>query len=83
LGLATVIIPSGERNSEKGRERGIGVVFSAYQDETFNGETDDERLVVRLEKARRRFDRAAPCVKYRFVVVSRETIPEDLATPSD
>jgi hypothetical protein len=77
LGLVATVIPHADRNSEKGRERGMGVVLSAHQDETFRGETEGERVTARLEKARRRFDGGDPSTRYRFSVLDRERIPED------
>ena len=71
LGLDRIVIPAADRHSDKGRERGIGVVLSGHRDETFNAETDDERLTVRLEKARLRFDSESPSTRYRLVVLER------------
>ena len=51
LGLVKMVIPEADRDSDAGRERGIGVVLSNHQDETFRVETEDERLTLRLEKA--------------------------------
>lgn len=53
------------------------VVLSAHRDETFHTETEDERLTVRLEKARRRFDGEEATTRYRFVVIDRDQLPED------
>ena len=77
-GLVKVVIPPADQGSDKGRERGMGVVLSAHRDETFHAETDDERLTLRLEKNRQRRDREKePSTKYKFVVVKREPIPAD------
>ena len=57
----------------------MGVVLSAHRDETFHVETEDRRTVLRLEKARRRFEEGgAPSTRYRFVVLKEEDIPEDM-----
>jgi len=78
LGLADAVIPEADRNSDLGRERGIGVVLSAHRDETFHVETEDRRTVLRLERARRRFEEGRdPSTRYRFVVLREEVIPED------
>jgi hypothetical protein len=84
LGLAKRLIPDGERDSSEGRRRGIGVVLSAHRDETLHIEAEDERLTLRLEKARRRFNRGEqPSTRYRFRALARETIPEDPANEDD
>jgi hypothetical protein len=77
LGLTKTIIPAADRDSDRGRERGIGVVLSAYVQETFHAQTDDERLTLQLEKARRRFESGQPATRYRFRVLTREPLPED------
>ncbi|HVX13850.1 MAG TPA: hypothetical protein VHC22_21890 [Pirellulales bacterium] len=77
IGLVKTLIPEADRGSPDGHTRGIGVVLSAHVDETFDVETEDERLSLRLEKARRRFDAGTPTTRYRFSVLSREPIPAD------
>jgi hypothetical protein len=77
LGLVAVVIPPADRANEKARERGIGVVLSAHIEEFFVIETDAERLTLRLEKARRRFDEGKPSWRYRFTVTDREELPAD------
>jgi hypothetical protein len=77
VGMAKVVIPEHELGTDQGRERGIGVVLSAHRDETFAVETDDEKLTLRLERARRRFDGGEPKTRYRFVAFQRQPIPED------
>jgi hypothetical protein len=77
IGVEPIVIPAADRGTDSGRERGMGVVLSAHQDETFEVATEDETLTLRLEKARRRFDGADPSTRYRFVCLSREAIPED------
>jgi len=77
LGLVKVVIPESDRDSDGGRVRGIGVVLSAHQGETFDVTTEDENLRLRLEKGRRRFDAGKISTRYRFVVLTREPIPED------
>jgi hypothetical protein len=77
------VIPRGDQTSDKGRERGIGVVFSAHRDETLHGETDRERLTLRLDRARRRFEKGQPSTRYRFCVVDREQRPIDPEQEAD
>lgn len=83
LGLVKVLIPEADRDSEKGRERGIGVVMSAHQDETFHAETEDECLVVRLRRARRRFEQGKISTRYQFTVIDREELPADDESSDD
>jgi hypothetical protein len=78
LGLARVLIPEAERDSDKGRERALGVILSAHQQETFHVETEDKRLSMQLLKERRRFEEGQePSTRYRFAVLKQEDIPED------
>ncbi|MBA4066676.1 MAG: hypothetical protein C0501_23815 [Isosphaera sp.] len=68
LGLVRRLIPEGDRDTDAGRQRGIGIVFTAHDGETYAVETDDLPLTLRLEKARRRFD-GPPSTRYRFLTV--------------
>jgi hypothetical protein len=77
LGLVKAIIPAADQDSEAGRARGLGVVLMAHRDETFETETEKERLTLRLEKKRARFQGSEPQVRYRFVLVDREPLPLD------
>jgi hypothetical protein len=77
VGVARVLISDYERDTDAGRARGIGVALSRHEDETFAVETEDERLVLKLEKARRRFGEAEATTRYSFAVLSREALPED------
>lgn len=78
LGPVKAIVPEGDRDSEAGRERGLGVVLSAHRDETFHVETDDVRLELKLEKARRRFEAGEePSTRYRFEITKKSEIPVD------
>jgi hypothetical protein len=82
LGLVKAVIPEGDREADKSRERGVGVVLSAHRDETFALETDDRRLALRLEKRRARFGGEDPSTRYRFATVRAEPVPEDHAPPA-
>lgn len=78
LGLARALIPAAERDTDGGRARATGVVLSAHQGETFELETSDDRLLLRLVKARRRFVAGdEPSTRYRFEVVARTPVPAD------
>jgi hypothetical protein len=77
LGLAKYLIPEGDRDTERGRQRGIGVALSTHVGETFHAETENERLAMTLVRARRRFDRSVPSTRYCFNVLAREELPCD------
>jgi hypothetical protein len=77
LGLVRQVIPEHDRDTDLSREHGIGVVLSAHRDETFEVETDDGVVRLRLEKRRARFDRKGPATRYRFVTLDRRDLPED------
>jgi hypothetical protein len=77
LGLTRAVVPPADQNTEAGRKRGIGTVLSAHLDETFEADTDADRLTLRLEKLRRRWDGGEPHVRYRFRSLGSETIPAD------
>lgn len=77
IGVDSIVIPPADRGTDSGRQRGIGVVLSAHQDETFEVATEDEILTLRLEKARRRFEGDDPSTRYRFACLSREAVPVD------
>jgi hypothetical protein len=81
LGLVKQVIPEQDRETDKSRERGIGAVMSAHRGETLHTETDDSKLTLRLEKARRRFEDGQPTTRYRFVTVQKEPLPEDAPQP--
>jgi hypothetical protein len=70
LGLVKRVIPVGDRETDAGRQRGIGVVFTAHRGETFSVDTEELRLHLQLEKARQRFDGKEPTTRYRFLVLS-------------
>jgi hypothetical protein len=77
LGLVKTLIPTNERDSDKGRERAIGVLLSGHEQETFSVSGEDETLTLRLEKKRGRFGGGEPSTRYRFAVASRQVVPED------
>lgn len=76
LGLVKALIPEADRDSDAGRLRGLGVVFSDHERETFHAEDEDRRSVLVLEKCRRRFD-GEPQRRYRFRVLEAAEIPAD------
>ena len=76
-GLVPYLIDAADRGSDKGRERGMGCVLSRHVDETFYTTTDEESLVLRLEKARRRFVGSKASTRYRFLILERKPLPAD------
>ena len=78
LGLLRALLSEADRDSAGGRERATGVVLSAHRDELFTVETDDEHLVLKLEKGRRRFVAGdEPSTRYRFAIIKKLPIPVD------
>jgi hypothetical protein len=77
LGLVKAVIPPADQDSEAGRARGIGVVLKAHVGESFATETETEKLTLRLEWRRGRFQGSEVQVRYRFVLVDQEDLPLD------
>lgn len=78
LGLVKALIPEADRESESGRARGMGVVLTAHRDETFEVETENDRLTLKLGKSRRRYEQGhQPSTRYGFEVVAKAPIPAD------
>jgi hypothetical protein len=77
LGLVKAVIPPADQDSEAGRARGIGVVLKAHVGESFATETETEKLTLRLEWRRGRFQGSEVQVRYRFVLVDQENLPLD------
>jgi hypothetical protein len=77
-GLAKTLIHANERDTEKGRERAIGVLLKPLRGETFEVETDTRRLTLRLEGGFRRWSPGKnPHVRYRFTVIREEATAID------
>jgi hypothetical protein len=82
-GLARILFPVNERDTEKGRERAIGVIMSRHQDETFEASTETRRLKVRLEGGNRRWTSGGnPHVRYVFTVLEEGPIQVDDEDPT-
>ena len=77
VGVVKAVVGEHDRDTDQGRARGVGVALSAHRDETFEVETEDERLLLKLERARRRFAPGGPSTRYRCAVVGRTPAPED------
>ena len=76
LGRVKTVIPEADRESDDSRARGIGTVLHAHTDETFEVETETERLTLKLEQRRGRWG-GEPHNRWRFVVVDTEQLPVD------
>jgi hypothetical protein len=77
-GLIKTLCASGDRETPKGRERGIGVVFTRYRDEIFEARTPTTKLRVRLEGGHRRWSQGKnPSTRYIFRVLEEEVIPTE------
>jgi hypothetical protein len=78
LGVVKAVVPKADQDSDKGRERGIGVVLSSHREERFQVETEDKRMTLVLKKRRARFQGAAePTTCYKFEVEHTADVPED------
>jgi len=77
-GLSKSLIPANERDTEKGRERSLGVLLKPLVGETFLVETETRRYRLRLLGGLRRWlPGKNPHVRYCFHVVEEETLEED------
>ena len=75
-GLVKTLIPTNERDTDKGRERAIGVLLKPLRGETFEVATDTKRYLLKLEGGLRRWVQGKnPHVRYRFVVEAEEELP--------
>jgi hypothetical protein len=84
-GLAKVFFSTVERDTQKGRERAIGVVLSSHLDETFDVESEEAgqptRLRLQLHGGYRRWERGGSASnRYLFEVLGREVLPLDEVT---
>ncbi len=70
LGLEKAVIPVADQGTDAGRQRGVGVVLTNYQDETLLVETEAGNLTLLLKKDRRRWDGNEPHVKYQFQTIN-------------
>jgi hypothetical protein len=85
LGLTNPLVPQNERSTHEAQKRGLGKVLSSHENEKFvvqSEDEEDERVVFRLEKVRRRFENGKIGTRYGFVVVD-ETEPDDDDGPDD
>jgi len=74
-GLAKTLFSPTERDTEKGRERCIGVVLRRHLEETFDAKTETKRLRLRLEGGNRRWTKGKnPHVRYVFGVLNEQDL---------
>ncbi len=76
LGLIKSVVPESDRENDKSRTRGTGVVLSAHLNETFTVEEEGSKVVLLLEKRRSR-QGGEPKVLYRFAVTPTESVAGD------
>jgi hypothetical protein len=79
LGLTKVGIPSGDRENDAGRVRGIGSVLSAHEQERLVVAEDEANLVLWLERSRGRFRQQQPHLHYRFVALDKDERSQNIA----
>ena len=74
-GLAKTLFSTHERDTEKGRERAIGVLLSRHLDEVFDAKTDEKRIRVRLDGGFRRWVKGEnPHTRYVFWVIEQKAV---------
>ena len=77
-GLGKTLFPPNERDTDKGRERAIGVVLKRHLDETFTIQTDTRILRLRLEGGNKRWTSGKnPHVRYVFRLLEEKELPVD------
>lgn len=76
--MSKSLIPANERDTEKGRERSLGVLLRPLVGETFLVETETRRYRLRLLGGLRRWLTGKnPHVRYQFEVASEEVLCEE------
>lgn len=79
LGLMDPLVSKNERSTHEAHKRGLGKVLGGHLDENFIvpvEDEEDERVVFRLKRLRRRFENGKPENRYGFLVV-KEATPDD------
>jgi hypothetical protein len=77
-GLVKTLLPPNERETDKGRERSIGVVLKRHLDETFNARTETKALRLKLEGGCKRWVKGKnPHVRYVFKTLEVTDLPTD------
>ncbi len=82
-GLAKTLFSPTERDTDKGRQRGIGVILSRHLDENFHLQTETQNLKLRLEGGSRRWVKGKnPHVRYRFQTLEVTKLRVDDEVPA-
>jgi hypothetical protein len=77
-GFAKILFSPVERDTEKGRQRGIGVVLKRHINETFEVKTETTLMRLRLIGGNRRWTAGKNAhVRYKFEKLHEERLPED------
>ena len=80
LGLIDPLVPKNERSGHEAQKRGLGKVLSSHENEKFVVQSEDEeddRVVFRLEKVRRRFENGKAENRYGFFFVDETELDDD------
>lgn len=84
LGLARTLFAPNERDTEKGRERAIGVIFKRHLEVVFEVSSERKRFRLILEGGFRRWTRGKnPHTRYGFTIIKEEAIPVDNERPGE
>jgi hypothetical protein len=74
-GVAKMLFSPNERDTEKGRERAIGIIMKGHLEETFEVSSETGPFRVRLEGGNRRWTKGEnPHVRYVFTILEDEAV---------
>jgi hypothetical protein len=77
-GLEKDLISSNDRGTERGRERGVGVVLSRHVGETFQVTTEMKTMLLRLDGGNRRWTPGEnPHRRYYFKIIEQKDLEVD------
>ena len=80
LGLKNPLVPQNERSTHEAQKRGLGKVLSSHVNEKFvvqSEDGEDDRVVFRLEKVRKRIGEGDAKRRYGFFVVDETELDDD------
>jgi hypothetical protein len=80
LGLMNPLVPQNERSGHEAQKRGLGKVLSSHVNEKFvvqSEDGEDDRVVFRLEKVRKRIGEGDAKRRYGFFVVDETELDDD------
>jgi hypothetical protein len=81
--VAKDLISANERDTERGRERAIGVVLKKHLEEKFEARTDTKLFHLKLTGGCRRWSGRNPHVRYCFEIISQTELPTDDETAGE